>query len=153
MNPRERGPLGLLIVACILAALAGLLGGCGASALDRAERAYGAAHVIQREAVDRLHARVRSDVRESCPDGQEACARAVAETYHAAEAGLNVSADALDTARRELAAEARGEQGSQTCARLRDAVGAVQSTLELLRAVGVSVPEVGRLTWGCDDGQ
>jgi hypothetical protein len=148
----DQGALGLLIVACILHALA-MLNGCGASTLDRAERAYGAAHVIQREAVDRLHARVRTDVRESCPDGQEACARAVAQTYHAAEAGLNVSADALDTARRELAAEARGEQGSQTCARLRDAVGAVQSTLELLRAVGVSVPEVGRLTWGCDDGQ
>lgn len=149
-DPNEdRGGLGLLIVALIGLTLVGLFGGCGASALDKAERAYGAAHVIQGEAVDRLHARVRADVRETCPDGQEACALAVAETYRVVEAGLNVSADVLDTARRELAAEARGEEGSQTCARVKDAVTAVQSTLDLLRAAGVAVPEFGRMTWGC----
>lgn len=149
MSPRERGPLALLVVALAIAMLGGVLG-CGASTLDRAERAYGAAHVAQAAGVRNLHRRVREAVREDCPEGQEACAEATAGGFHEAQAGLVLSADALDTAARELEAAALGDESAQVCARVKDALASLGSALELLRALNVRIPEMGRLTLECD---
>lgn len=127
--------------------------GCGASALDKTERAYGVLHAAQAETVARFEGGLREAVREACPSGEDACALAVAEQHRAAEAGLALSADALDAAGRELVAWAsRGDADAlppSTCARVAAAVDALGHALTLVRALGVDLPAFGLPTWTC----
>jgi hypothetical protein len=133
-----------------------LLGGCGASALDRTERAYGALHAVQAEAVARFETKTRETVRERCSDVPtaelDACGLDVAGGFAEEEAGLDLSADALDTAGREIAAwAAQGKPSPNLCARVAAAVTAVGHALELVSALGVDLAALGLPAWTCPE--
>lgn len=139
--------------------------GCGASALDRATTALGAAHALQSGAVNATRREVRDDLREACagetsPSAIDECVAERTERWRATEAGLDVSADALDTAGVELLAwaervhadEADPDVAPRTvCARMRDGFEAVAHVIRLLDALGVRMPD-GLPTWECGDG-
>jgi hypothetical protein len=102
LDPIERpeSPWRVALTIAAVVAYAVLLGGCGASTLDRATTAYGVAHALQSGAVATVRREVRDDLRESCagetsPAAIDACVTERAERWRAAEAGLDVSAAAL----------------------------------------------------------
>lgn len=130
-----------------------LLAGCGASALDRTERAYGVAHAAQAETVARFESRIRERVRERCPTGEDACALEVAAEHRATAAGLALSADALDAAGRELVrwGTSGEERSPAACVRIRDAVAAVRSAMALVGALGTDLSALGLPAWECPE--
>jgi len=156
--------LPLILVTCTLAL--GALGstGCGASSLDRATTALGAAHALQSGAVNATRREVRDDLREACagetsPSAIDECVAERTERWRATEAGLDVSADALDTAGVELLAWAERVHADEAdpdvaprivCARMKDGFEAVAHVLRLLDALGVRMPD-GLPTWECGD--
>lgn len=162
-------PMFLTASLVLLTALGALSStGCGASALDRATTALGAAHALQSGAVNATRREVRDDLREACADagaagGAEAIDECIAdrtERWRATEAGLDISADALDTAGVELLAwaervhadEADPDAAPRTvCARMRDGFEAVAHVMRLLDALGVRMPD-GLPTWECGGG-
>lgn len=155
-----------LTASLVLLTALGALGstGCGASALDRATTALGAAHALQSGAVNATRREVRDDLREACagetsPSAIDECIADRTERWRATEAGLDVSADALDTAGVELLAwaervhadEADPDVAPRTvCARMKDGFEAVAHVLRLLDALGVRMPD-GLPTWECGD--
>jgi hypothetical protein len=142
-----------------------VLSGCGASALDRTERVYGVLHAVQSETVARFEDRTRERVREACPTGEESCALAVAAEHHAALraecvnpdgstrscSALDLSADALDTAGRELIrwALTGKEMSSATCTRIREAITALGHAMQLVTALGTDLSSLGIPAWTC----
>jgi hypothetical protein len=159
LDPIERpeSPWRAALTIAAVVAYAVLLGGCGASTLDRATTAYGVAHALQSGAVATVRREVRDDLREACagetsPAAIDACITERAERWRAAEAGLDVSAAALDVAGAELLAWAEdGDPDAAprtACERLSSAVEAVAHVVRLLDALGVRLPD-GLPSWTC----
>ena len=117
----------------------------------------GVAHALQSGAVATVRGEVRDDLRETCssetsPAAIDACVTERAERWRAAEAGLDVSAAALDVAGAELLAWAEdGDPDAAprtACERLSSAIEAVAHVVRLLDALGVRLP-AGLPSWTC----
>lgn len=140
-----------LLVAVVALALTS---GCATTALDRTERVYGVLHAVQSETVGRFEERIRERVREDCPTGEESCALGVAALHRPAGEGLDVSADALDSAGRELirwALDGAEEMPPATCVRIREVIAALSSAMELVTALGVDLSALGLPAWTCPE--
>jgi hypothetical protein len=141
--------------------------GCGASALDRATTALGAAHALQSGAVAATRVEVRDDLREACagettPEAIDECIAERTERWRATEAGIDLSKRALDEAGVELLAwaervhadEADPDAAPRTvCERMKTGFEAVAHVLRLLDALGVRMPDGvldGMPTWECE---
>lgn len=154
---QRESPLRVALTIAAVVVYVVLVAGCGASTLDRATTAYGAAHALQSGAVSTVRRELRDDLRTACAGETsaaaiDACVAERAERWRTAEAGLDVSAAALDVAGAELLAWAKdGDPDAAprtACERLSSAVEAVARVLRLLDALGVSLPS-GLPSWTC----
>lgn len=100
---REVGSM--LVVAMVMATFAVAVtfcGGCGRSALGHATEALGMVHIAQEETVSVIRASLQEDLQDECGEladraARLECGQGAGERWRDAEAGVNASAETIDT--------------------------------------------------------
>lgn len=130
---------------------------CGASALDRTATVLGSAYVAQKNAVHVTEQEIENDLREHCKDAEDkpGCVEERAQRWRRVVEGFDVSAAALDNAAVEVMRWAASESDEDvippsTCERVSAAVASVSAILNLVRSLGVSIPEAN-LVFSCGE--